>query len=138
MSWTFQMKNGDITYGVGGQPSNVTGKMKLSQDLGEAAQSPIDDIGFGFGIEKLVGQVQDPDLVPSLLDQRISDGIRRLISLQENNQSLSRDDAERIDSIASTQAGFKEPGSRTDFAFSFAVRSVDAVLVRKRGAVSNA
>lgn len=137
MSQTFKLKNGDIEYGVGGQPTMVTGKPKTSQDLGEAAQCPVDDVGFGFGIAELVGRVEDPDTVPALLDQKITSGIKRIQSLQENNQSLIRGDDEKIGSIASVQTAFKDSTTRTEFVFSFAVRTLAAEAIRKRGVATN-
>jgi len=136
MSTTFKIKDGDVFYRNTGQPAMTsTGKEKLSQDLGEATQSPIDDIGFGFGISTLVGRVEDPDTMPLLLDQKISDGLSRITTLQEQNQSLVRDDDERIDSIASIDTGFAAPNNYTDFAFSYAVRTVAQETIRKRGSV---
>lgn len=138
MSHTFLLTNGDISYDVSGQPAmTLNGTQKLSQDLGEAAQSPINDVGFGFGIADLVGQVEDPDAVPSLLDQLISDGLDRLTALQQQNQSLIRDDFESIGSIASVQAGAAAPGNKTDWNFSFAVNSVNQTKVQKKGGVSS-
>jgi hypothetical protein len=137
LSRTFKITNGDIGYGVGGQPLMTrTGKDKLSQDLAEAAQSDVDDIGFGFGIPELVGRVEEPDTIPSLLDDKITSGITRLQTLQEQNQGLIRGDDERINSIASIQTGFNAADSRTDFAFSFAVRTEAAETIRKRGSVA--
>jgi len=136
MSQTFKISGGDISYTVAGQPAMTqTGKEKLSQDLGEAAQSPTDDVGFGFGISNLVGRVEDPGTVPSLLNQKITDGLNRITALQQQNQSLIRGDDELIDSVPSIQTGYAAPNNYTDFAFSFAVRTVAQATIQKRGSV---
>lgn len=136
MSHTFKIKSGDVFYDVTGQPTfTSTGNEKVSQDLGEAAVSPINDIGFGFGLVDLVGTVQDPFAVPSLIESLIDDGITRLESLQQNNLRLARTDDELINSIIAVQAGFNTPGNKTDYAFSFAVNTVAGDNIAKKGSL---
>lgn len=134
MARTFKISVGDIFYDVKGQPAfTASDNDKISQDLAECTLVPTDDIGFGMGISDLVGSVQDPGAIPSLLENFISDGITRMISLQQSNQRLTRSDSELIGSIASIQAGPNAPNNFTDFAFSYAVNTIAGDRIAKKG-----
>lgn len=126
MSHTFLITNGDITYVNTGNPAfTQNGSQKLSQDLDECTIVPINDIGFGMGLDDLVGQVDDPDEVPAILESAITQGISRLQALQQQNQRLIRDNFELISTVAAVQAAFASPTTLTDFSFSYAVLSVN-------------
>lgn len=138
MSYTFLIQNGDIAYSVGGQPAATpSDKQKISQDVGEAAVVPTNDIGFGFGLGELVGRVTDTENVPALIEAAISGGINRLIALQQNNQSLSRSDGELVAYLANAQANFAAPGDHENFVFNFSVVSVSGANIAKKGSLSS-
>lgn len=136
MSRTFRITTGDLEYDVRGQPAFVTGKPKTSQDLNECTVVPVNDIGFGMGLVELIGTVQDPNDVPSLLQSRITDGITRLQRIMNLNQRLVRGNDEIIASIVAVSASPQTANNHTDFKFSYAVNTVSGgEALRTRGSL---
>lgn len=142
MSKTFKISNGDVSYVTSGQPLFTRdSKEKLGQDLNECTVVPTDDIGFGMGLSQLETAIEDPDTMPSIIENLIVSGVNRFIALQQQNQRLIRDDNELVASVASVQAAFVTSGNRTDFNFAYSVNSVAGASVAAtpltvKGAVS--
>lgn len=136
MSQTFQIQTGDVLYDTLGQPVYVSGKVKVGQDLTEATLIPTNDIGFGFNLINLVGEISDPSIVASKLDTNITRGLDRFITLQQQNQRLVRSDDELLSSVQSVQAGAFAPGNYTDFKFSYSVNTVAGDSLTKVGEIT--
>jgi hypothetical protein len=137
MTWTFIVKSGDIYYTNSGAPAQTqSSNQKVSQDVAEATISPINAIGFGFGISTLEGVAGDPQSMPSIIENLIIEGVNRFIALQQQNQRLARDNSELIAALVFAQAAYAAPNDYTDFAFSFALNSVAGQGLFKTGSVT--
>lgn len=101
MSQTLLISNGDVVMSsANGRPITLTGRNKLSQDVQEFFTVAVQANGFGAGIEELVGTVDiSTDILVSIADKQITDGLDVFQSLQQSDLRIPRTTDEKIFSI---------------------------------------
>jgi hypothetical protein len=136
VSKTLKIANGDMVLSAAsGQPVMVSGGAKLKQDLGEMLA--VDELpdGFGAGLRQVMGSLSDDDdrSVPLLAQRHLRKATERLVQLQRGG--AVRPDAERVASLTSLNV-VRADGSKTDYKFSAAFRTVAGDTLTRSGVLS--
>lgn len=101
MSQTLLISDGDaVISSANGRPITISDGTKLSQDVREFFTVAVQPNGFGSGLEELVGVVElGPDILVSIADRQITDGLDTFISLQQSEPRIQRPTNERVVSV---------------------------------------
>jgi hypothetical protein len=127
MTTTIKIVNGDwVIDRRTGRPVTVADGEKLRQDVRENLTIARQPNGFGAGLEDIVGVVEDPFVIRSLIQQRIRESTNTMQRLQDRTQRGQRPANERIQRIEKLDVYPTTIGGgnvKTGFAFSLQVRS---------------
>jgi hypothetical protein len=105
MATTIKIENGDIVISsVSGRPVVISGSNKIRQELYEFFSINIQYNGFGSGLEQLIGLTTvDSNVIASLADRQIRDGIADFIAIQKADVLTNRTPDEIIVGITQVQ-----------------------------------
>jgi len=123
MSETLKVTNGDIVFTKeSGTLSLVSDRQKLSQDLLNILSVEINpDIGWGAGLQSLIGQVpHNQNFAKLLITQRIADAVGSLQDFQNLRPGITPD-SERIREVRNI---FVRRVNATDYLFTLEVLTV--------------
>jgi len=88
-SWTLAVQDGDIKILPGtGQPVQITGPQKTSQDLQETFQSDYDPTrNIGTALPSIIGTIPDSMAEP-FVQNEVNKGVQRLIQLEQSDPNV--------------------------------------------------
>jgi len=135
MSYDLQLLNGDINFGVDGNPLTVVNKEKLAQDIAKILLtrkgSDLGSVQYGSALQDALGQPFDFNILQTMIAKNVSEAMGFLQSLQlvqGTKQAMSFEEViGSIDAVSVTQPSFGRisiqlsvttvGGLRTIFAF---------------------